>query len=76
MASHAVLCRAVLRCPLSLSVLPFVQLQGGDPTGTGKGGESIYGPTFKARRCLVLGLLCCVPSVGFPGVMAPLLNHL
>lgn len=22
-------------------------IQGGDPTGTGKGGESIYGPTFK-----------------------------
>lgn len=22
-------------------------LQGGDPTGTGMGGESIYGPTFK-----------------------------
>jgi hypothetical protein len=22
-------------------------LQGGDPTGTGRGGESIYGPTFK-----------------------------
>jgi cyclophilin family peptidyl-prolyl cis-trans isomerase len=24
-----------------------VFLQGGDPTGTGMGGESIYGPTFK-----------------------------
>lgn len=22
-------------------------MQGGDPTGTGTGGESIYGPTFK-----------------------------
>lgn len=22
-------------------------IQGGDPTGTGQGGESIYGPTFK-----------------------------
>ena len=22
-------------------------LQGGDPTGTGKGGESVWGPTFK-----------------------------
>lgn len=22
-------------------------VQGGDPTGTGMGGESIYGPTFK-----------------------------
>jgi cyclophilin family peptidyl-prolyl cis-trans isomerase len=24
-------------------------IQGGDPTGTGKGGESIYGPTFRVR---------------------------
>lgn len=22
-------------------------IQGGDPTGTGKGGQSIYGPTFR-----------------------------
>ena len=22
-------------------------IQGGDPTGTGRGGESIYGPTFE-----------------------------
>jgi hypothetical protein len=28
-------------------VLLLLLLQGGDPTGTGLGGESIYGPSFK-----------------------------
>lgn len=29
------------------SVLRWVLMQGGDPSGTGTGGESIYGPTFR-----------------------------
>lgn len=27
-------------------IIPDFVIQGGDPTGTGRGGESIYGPTF------------------------------
>ena len=27
-------------------IIPNFVVQGGDPTGTGRGGESIYGPTF------------------------------
>ena len=35
----------------TLKLLPFqsrsLQIQGGDPTGTGRGGESVWGGTFK-----------------------------
>jgi cyclophilin family peptidyl-prolyl cis-trans isomerase len=36
-----------LCCSLLADALLLLLLQGGDPTGTGLGGESIYGPTFK-----------------------------
>lgn len=41
-------CHAALHCRAE----PFHPVQGGDPTGTGQGGESIYGATFPDVRSI------------------------
>lgn len=41
------MCARVLSCPLPALTTALTGPQGGDPTGTGTGGESIYGPSFK-----------------------------
>lgn len=40
-------------------------LQGGDPTGQGKGGQSIWGEPFpdEVRQTLKVGLVCLVAEV-------------
>lgn len=41
-------------------VVPGFIVQGGDPTGTGEGGESIYGGTFKVCSLLFAPkFFCC-----------------
>lgn len=44
-------------------VIPGFMIQGGDPTGTGRGGESIWGKAFEDE---------CTPEVSFskPGLLA------
>ncbi len=49
----------IFLCPLGYydgtvfhRVVPEFIVQGGDPTGTGEGGESIYGRPFKVRLLL------------------------
>lgn len=44
-------------------IIPNFIIQGGDPTGTGRGGQSIYGPTFEDEITRTLkhtgaGILC------------------
>ena len=39
-------------------IIPDFMIQGGDPTGTGRGGESIYGEKFADEITRVRHLLC------------------
>lgn len=40
-------------------VVPGFIVQGGDPTGTGSGGESVYGAPFKVCICIPYTLIFC-----------------
>lgn len=52
--------------------MPGFIVQGGDPTGTGSGGDSIYGAPFKVGICISHALFfCCCLSV----VLTTMLGH-
>jgi len=39
--------------------VPGFIVQGGDPTGTGSGGDSIYGAPFKVCICICINFWLC-----------------
>lgn len=57
--------------------MPGFIVQGGDPTGTGSGGESVYGAPFKVCICIPYTLIFCYSlTVVLPTVLDCEKSHL